>query len=124
MRTRSMALCLVVVVVVLVLSAVSAIAYDPDRLTGSQDFGYLAEAGRGVAIFSGVTIDYALSYDAFATLGLRAYVRKTEPVDIVADVSLNWYPEWDFLRGWLATAGARVATVSRSMFYIEFSRRF
>lgn len=89
-------------------------------LTGSKNYGLNVDAGV-VEFRTGSTLDYELASNLFLTLDMQTrYSKVSRPLSRY-ELSVNWYPDWLFLRGWCVSIGGAVRTEKAPQVFVEFS---
>ncbi|HPZ55667.1 MAG TPA: hypothetical protein PLY10_11485, partial [Bacillota bacterium] len=78
-------------------------------LTGARNYGLTVDAGV-LEIRTGSTLDYELASNLYLTLDIQTrYSWVSKPLARY-ELSLNWYPNRLFLRGWCVSIGGAVRT--------------
>jgi len=89
-------------------------------LTGARNYGLTVDAGV-LEIRTGSTLDYELASNLYLTLDIQTrYSWVSKPLARY-ELSLNWYPNRLFLRGWCVSIGGAVRTEAGPQVFVEFS---
>jgi hypothetical protein len=108
------------IVTICVLLVLIAGTCSAASLTGAKNYGLSVDAGV-LEIRTGTTLDYELTSDLFLTLDWQTrYSRVSRPLARY-ELSVNWYPDWLFLRGWCVSIGGAVRTEKAPLWFVEAS---
>lgn len=107
-------------IICVALSVLIACTCQAASLTGSKNYGITADAGV-LEIRTGSTLDYELASNLYLTLDIQTrYSWVSKPLARY-ELSLNWYPNRLFLRGWCVSIGGAVRTEAGPQVFVEVS---
>lgn len=90
------------------------------ELTGSKHYSVSIDTGV-LEIRTGSTLDYEIAPDLFLTLDMQTRYSKVSRPLARYELSVNWYPDWLFLRGYCVSSGVAIRTEQAPMWFLEFS---
>ena len=89
-------------------------------LTGSRNYGVMVDAGV-LEFRTGSMLDYEVLPNLYLTLDMQTrYSWVSKPLARY-ELSLNWYPNRLFLRGWCVSIGGAVRTEKAPQVFVEIS---